>query len=458
MIRGVALAFYGFVLLFLGLFQGDALDLSMNVASDVLAGEQFDVTVTVAKGDLESFARFHARLPRGLSAVSGESENAAFRFEDQQVKFVWMRLPHASEFQLKYTVRVDERLRGDFSLGGTMQYIVDNTRREAHLKEVGISIRPSPNVALDRQLDLAAYQQSIPAQRSLDVSTSRVRCIRESPTLLGEGDDLVVRILVNRGEALKFAKIEEYVPQGYIAEPMETHGAIFSFEGGVVKFLWMALPTEPMFTVSYRLIPERGISSAGLQIRGSFSFVHEEATRTIQIAQRDVRIQGMSAEDLERLVRTVPAVTASAGVSGGTLEPQGESEGGFRIPVRYEEISAARGGRRRVRVREISMDAYQLTPESGVYYRVQVAAGHRPVDVNRYFKRLKLHADVRTERHEGWHKYSVGSFREYKEARDYRTQVWATTPIRDAFVAAYNNGQRITVQEALMITSQKWYR
>jgi hypothetical protein len=80
------------------------------------------------------------------------------------------------------------------------------------------------------------------------------------------------------------------------------------------------------------------------------------------------------------------------------------------------------------------------------------------IPVKSYFQKRKIKEPVSTEMLQGWYKYTIGNYSEYIKARDKRNKVWGTTPIKDAFVTAYNSGQRITVQEALMISNQTWYQ
>ena len=89
-------------------------------------------------------------------------------------------------------------------------------------------------------------------------------------------------------------------------------------------------------------------------------------------------------------------------------------------------------------------------------YVVQVGAFKNGIDVEALSKRFGL-TGVRTEMADGFTKCIFGNHGEYKSARDSRENAKGKG-VSDAFVAAYNSGKRITVQEALMITSQKWYR
>jgi hypothetical protein len=65
--------------------------------------------------------------------------------------------------------------------------------------------------------------------------------------------------------------------------------------------------------------------------------------------------------------------------------------------------------------------------------------------------------DFSIERHQGWIKYVTGSFGTYRDARDRRVSlVDAGHKFPGPFVTAYQDGTRITVQEALAISGQQW--
>jgi hypothetical protein len=90
------------------------------------------------------------------------------------------------------------------------------------------------------------------------------------------------------------------------------------------------------------------------------------------------------------------------------------------------------------------------------FYRVQVMALHNALsNPKSYFANVNRLNGIITDMGDGFTKYMVGKFSDYKSAHDRREEVKAKGVVAP-FVVAYNGSTRITVQEALMITKQQW--
>jgi hypothetical protein len=427
--------------------------IKMEVPTQVVAGTEFNVKITVNKGDLESFSRFQQVIPAGLSASSDVSSNADFSFKDHRVRLIWLRLPRQEEFTFNYKVKVDERLKGTFTLKGKFSYIQNNERKSISVPEQSIEIQPSPNIDPSQVVDIKDFEekviQYIPPYAS---GSDNIICVRQKPYLNDAGNEYMVNILVNKENKEKFAKIEENIPVGYKAVQIDTKDAIFTFKDHLAKFLWMNLPSEPYYVVSYKLIPVDPKNMPQPLIKGQFSYLEGEKTISIDIVEKDIAVKDLSKEQVQQFI---PAVKSSTVIPEEVKPPEKEPVKQQKKKVTpVEEPITGELNKKEMK----SLMPYMLEPEQGVYYRVQLAAGHKPVIIRRYFKKYDFKKEIRTEYHEGWIKYSIGSYKVYKDARDARVQVWNTTDIKDAFVSAYNNGTRITVQEALMIANQKWYK
>lgn len=443
MIKHLLLLIYTWIVLAISFVFSDV-TLEMNATKQVEAGNEITVEVTLNKLDFESFARFQQEIPAGLTPVPVHTANADFSFKDQKVKFIWLKLPAQEEITVTYKLKVDQRLKGNFDLQGTFSYIADNERKSVDVTAQNITITPSADIDPNLIVDINDFKNLVKPSITEKPPMAQVKCIRQIPYTGVEDNEYIVNLLVNKGDKEKFAKIQESVPDGYKAVSIENKDAIFTFKDQTVKFLWMNLPADPYFVVSYKLVPDNGVTDKPT-LDGTFSYIENDNTLSIDIIEKEINLENTSPENLMAIISSV-GETPSAPIT--TMQP-GDYSGEVKIEIAESALQAMREDTKLTNV---------LEPESGVYYRVQIAAGHRPINIDRYFKKYNLDKEIRTEFHEGWRKYSVGSFYVYKAARDYRVHIWNTTTIDDAFVSAYNNGQRITVQEALMITNHEWYR
>ena len=428
------------------------ISVKMDVPGQVNAGSEFEVRITLDKGDLESFSRFQQAIPLGLTAISGTSANADFTFEENRVRLIWLKMPADEELTFTYRVKVDERLKGTFDLTGQFSYIEDNERKVVDISPVVITIVPSPTVDPSLIVDISEFdKKAVPYVQPFEGIADNIACIRQEPVPDNDGT-YIVHLLVNKNDMKQFAKIEEAIPAGYTASSIDPKQAIFTFTNQTAKFLWMNMPTDAYFTVSYKLIPRNQSVLPAPDINGKFSYMANEKTLSVDIIEKQSDLLALGRDEVYNLITSAlseptQGAVASQEIMANTppVDLNNEQPSNTEVPF--------------VPVQDLQQpETRSLDIENGIYYRIQVAAGHQPVNINRYFSRLKIELEVRSEEHDGWRKYSVGSFAEYREARDYRIHIWNTTPVKDAFVTAYNDGTRITVQEALMITDQKWYQ
>ena len=90
-----------------------------------------------------------------------------------------------------------------------------------------------------------------------------------------------------------------------------------------------------------------------------------------------------------------------------------------------------------------------------INYKVQILAAHMIADKKYLSSKFKYQDNYDLENHEGWIKYTTGYFKEYKDARNKRNSL-DIHKFPGPFVTAYNYGERISVQEALIISKQSW--
>ena len=435
MIKQLILLFHVFgMFLYQFIFSGDV-TVIQQLPSKMNPGEEVVVEIIIHKDQLTGFSKVQQVLPAGFSAEVVESKGATFSFKDNKVKFIWMALPSEEEFTISYKLKADETTSGDFTIGGKFSFIFESERKNIEISPSTISVSQevlANNEEEPKEEEVTEEVTEDITQNPVEEATEKVsevaipaepkiNCVR-TITEKTEGN-YTVSLTVTKENIKGFSKIIEQIPTGFTATEGESSEGIFSFKNQEAKILWMSVPKDKELKVSYHLVAAENTPNKDYQVNGTFSYLHNDETNKHIINPSTIQLNFP-----EEVIANEPEKT----------EEKEETN---------DEVMA---------IEEKPTITSTPNPETGVSYKVQVAAGHKTVANNYFASKFNLTDEISTINHEGWIKYLVGNFNEYKQARDKRNTVRGK--INTAFVTAYNSGKRITVQEALMISNQKWYK
>ncbi len=391
-------------------------DISIDHPASVKAGEVFEVSVTISKGSLTDYSRFSQDLPLGLTATNVESPNADFSFDNQRIRIIWLKLPDVEEIKVSYNIMVDERLKGKFILGGVFAYVVEEERKFLNFEKTReISIIPSATLDAALIVDIKDFKGE-PAGAPVAAVTKKesyAMAIRQKPVLLNSGG-YSIKVLIKNPTGSKYAKVEEIIPSGYLFESVDPHDGIESFSSSTVKFIWMKLPQEPEFEISYLLIPKRDEPQGAMNIRGQLTYSAGNVNKIVEIKELEMDLDYLTIADKRDLLQT------------GELPSSA---------VKTQETSVQSG--------QTIANTQVLAPEEGIYFRVQITAKRNAYDARTMFRQAGVTQEIFVEQDDGYYKYTAGSFTNYDQASVYRDQLEALTEVEGAFVVAYKDGARI---------------
>ncbi len=364
---------------------------TQQAPTEIEAGKEAVIELTINKGNIDGYARLQQHLPLGFKAEPISIGNAQFTFEDQFIMIAWLTLPCEPVFNVAYKITADENFHGDQSLGGIFSYIEKD-------KTKTIDITPVTLRSIDRS---AATADAIEINRVI-------------PNKFAANKPFLVELSVTNKSIHGIGKLVEHLPIGWTATAMETSGGLFKMQDSLAKFIWLNMPKDSVFKVSYMLIPGKNVKEVK-SIYGTFAFEDNGTPRSFDYYPYPVTKQ----KDAIAL-----AIKES-------LEPKPKSQEAL-----------------------LAMATGIPSPEIGITYKIQVAASRKFIEEASLSSRYHLNEEVIPEMNDGWNKYLIGSYTEYRTAREKRLNT--SQKVSGAFVVAYNNGRRIPVREALQASGQKW--
>lgn len=457
MIKYALLSFQFLGLFVLGLFTENVVMIDNQTPTMLAPGEKKEVTIHIDKSDIQGFAKLEVFLPGGLIATAGNTGGASFTFHEQKARFVWMNMPTERSFKVTYYIECVGSEAKSADIKGAFSYIEENKRVDFTIPVRTIAVQSEnvtaqPQATTEAPIEKAtapAAPSGAPADGAMAMRTApgEMTCSRTITALSATEFQVDIRISGNTIEG--FAKIMESVPANCKTEKMQDAGSVVTQEKNSIKFVWFEIPKSPIVDVSYKISCLTPPASP-LAVNGKLSYVLNSTPKELVISTGSESTQQLA----QNPSTNEPKNTGNTPVTNPEkTETQKDVAQNKPTPAEPKKQTAP------VKNEQEKAVANVPAPETGISYKVQILAAHRVVNKTYFQQKHGFSNAFNIENHEGWVKYTTGRYNEYRQARDAREQITRDhNSLPGPFVTAYNDGARITVQEALLISKQQWFK
>lgn len=440
MIKYLLIIFNSFAIFLYSLFSGDgSVTISNTIPKTISPGKEIPFEITISKASLSGFAKFQLDLPEGVSVKEIESKGANFTYSDGIAKWIWSSLPSESDIIIKANLFAASEATGIKTIGGKFSYVENNNKQVVEMPPVETTIgteNSAANTSIANTQTIATQthtENNIAAgtQNTVNSNAEPTATINAKRTIVKNSDsEYTVNISINKGTTKGFARYSDDLPEGISAKAISTDGSSFSVADGKLKFVWVTVPEKETLEISYSVSAKTELQ---LNLNGEYSFLEQNLSKKHLLQPDKI------------------SLTASNLTANNTQTTSSQTK---------TEITETKTTTAENNAANTNTTTQTITKTEGsVKYMVQIGAfTNNSVTSNTLSKKFNITETINSEMQGGFFKFMIGNYQEYKMARDKRENTKNNNKVKSAFVVAYNGAKRVTVQEALMISNQKWFK
>ena len=119
------------------------------------------------------------------------------------------------------------------------------------------------------------------------------------PTEVKPGTEFTVTLTVHKGKQTGFARLQQFLPKGFTAEAIDTKKAQFINDEESAKFIWISLPADEVFSVSYKVKVSDNIDGKQV-VNGLFYYIQDEKTQKLALDPIEITVSNSAIEAQNR--------------------------------------------------------------------------------------------------------------------------------------------------------------
>ena len=441
-----------------GLFQTDnSVTIKNNIPSNFIVGQEVAVEFRISKGIQTGFAKFQLELPDGISIIKKDEMNSIYSIQNGVAQWIWSEVPEDEELLIKLTLVASELGIGIKTFNSNYSFIEKNEKKVINMLPLEASIQN--NIINNKVSVIKDTLTKAEPNTSIDV----VRLISDGPN----ANEKTITIKIKKGDTKGFAKYSDETDLILNAKAIKTDGSSFSVSDGKIKFVWVDVPTKSELEVSYHIDLNNKNSNI---LKGEYSYLEKNQSKKYIVKPDSLVIGKLKDEiNLQAVQKTEAAKSIVQETEANQLTSKKiieDSKSNLTVEKTSTLVTEApnlvKKEANEVKTIPAKAEIVKETPQivnADPNFVVQIGAfKNTKVVATVLIKKYRITDKIVDELHDGFSKFMVGNHNLYKEARKHRDIIKSKHGVKDAFIAAYNVGKRITVQEALMVSKQSWFK